>query len=64
MSHTQGNRLGKQLIQRDRSGVRWIHGIGNFSEFGKFGARMVHFFIHIIFNLHCQNDTENDDNYS
>ena len=25
--HTQGNRLGKQWVQRDRSGVRWIHGI-------------------------------------
>ena len=32
--HTQGNRLGKQWVQRDRSGVRWIHGICKFSEFG------------------------------
>ena len=32
--HTQGNRLGKQRVQRDRSGVRWNFGRGKFSEFG------------------------------
>ena len=39
--HTQGNMLGKQRVQRDRSGVRWIYGIRKFSDFGQLGARHI-----------------------